>query len=125
MAQRHFFPQMVFLTVTSDFQHGIRTICIRDQLCISNKCKENLSIKPLVLPLSSPKVSVRNTAVSNITLPSCKKSEKEVQALARWCLVGSPQNESERKNEGRDENYVFYLSFSSGDQCGYVWFAKE
>ena len=125
--------QMAFLSVTSDLQHGIRIICIRERFALNNRTHLDLDSKLLALPLSLNPIQMCDTEGTNVVCPgkrSPKNKEEDNQMdqsdnclgqskqdsipMFRWSLVDRKKEEPKPRTEGpeEDQTFVCYIAFS-------------
>lgn len=121
--------QVVFLSVSSEFQRGMRTICIREQVFMCNKLKDKLRLKLLAVPLNNPKISIheKNTASTTTVIQPSKVGSDgtAVSPLSTWLFVDK-REESEVVNASKgggergvreEDAFVLYISLASGVHC--------
>ncbi|XP_035828543.1 vacuolar protein sorting-associated protein 13B [Aplysia californica] len=121
--------RVTFVTVTSDFQHGIRVVCVRERFALTNQSGMTLTCKLLALPLGCRRVSLcEETAVTNVVQgrdsdPSDESSDpgqrskgQEPLPLFGWATVNEVGGQAGVKSEGNEDSldptFVCYIAFA-------------
>ncbi|GFO46200.1 vacuolar protein sorting-associated protein 13b [Plakobranchus ocellatus] len=130
--------EVAFLTVTSDLQHGIRIICIRERFALCNRTGLDLETKLLALPLSLNPIQMSATEGTRVICPTGKTSLKGVNQpkgghknvdqakqdcvpLFRWRMVDRRGEGPSQRLEGQaeEQTYVCYIAFSKENTSEY------
>ncbi|GFR62926.1 vacuolar protein sorting-associated protein 13B [Elysia marginata] len=125
--------EMAFLTITSDLQHGMRIICIRERFSLANRTDIDLNSKLVALPLSPNPIQMSETAGTRVLCPaktsgktpehqeqSIHQGKQDSMPLFRWSAINR-ENKSPRPNTGESEEeqtLVCYIAFSRVDKSG-------